>query len=138
MTVAARRRAAACALLFILAVGWDCASAGGAELGKPVTLKVGETAMFDDGKITVKFVSVPEDSRCAKGEQCVWAGNARVVLEVSGPGSAAQTVQLNTSRGIREAEIEGFVVRLDNLTPDRASGQPLRSEDYSAILVVSR
>ncbi len=138
MTRGVRRRAAARILAFVLAAGVGCASSGGAELGKPVTLKVGERAAFDDERVAVTFLSVPEDSRCPKDGQCVWAGNARVVLEVSRPGREAQTVSLDTTRGPRQTEFDGLVLRLEALAPERSSGHPLRPEDYRATLSVRR
>jgi len=138
VTTRARRRAAACFLAFFLAAGFSCASSGGAELGKPFTLKVGESASFEGGKLVMKFVSVPEDSRCPKGEQCVWAGNARVVLEVSKPAQAPQTVQLNTSRGPRDAELDGLVLKLESLDPEPSSSRRLRPEDYSVVLILGQ
>jgi hypothetical protein len=135
MTAAARRRAAARFLVFVLSAGLGCASSGGAELGKNVTLKLGEHAAFDGDRIVVTFVSVPEDSRCPKDVQCIRAGNARVRLDVV-LGSAAPTpLDLEVPGSAVVGEWEVAVERLD---PYPVSERPTESKEYLIILGVSR
>jgi hypothetical protein len=114
------------------------ASAPAPELGRPVTLATGESASFDSGKISVRFVAVAEDSRCPKNEQCVWAGNARVELEVTAGGSGARTIALDTNKGTRDAEIEGYAVSLEDVAPLPVSGRGIAPEQYRVTLVVRR
>jgi len=46
-----------------------------------IRIPLGETAKIGDA--TVKFVQVLEDSRCPLDVTCIWAGRARVQLEVA-------------------------------------------------------
>lgn len=109
-----------------------------AELGKPVTLAPGETASFDSGKIAVRFVAVTEDSRCPKGEQCVWAGNARVELEVRGGGGEPRRLTLETNGRASEAEVGELTLALQDVSPLPIGGRAIAPQDYRVTLILGR
>lgn len=46
--------------------------------GQQVVLKIGDKAEMDGGRFRVSFEEVVSDSRCARGHQCVSAGQAKV------------------------------------------------------------
>jgi hypothetical protein len=96
---------------------------------------VGETKTVGD--VTLEFVGVEEDSRCPKGEQCVWAGNARVAVDASVGGKKAR-VTLDTNRGDRVVGVEGRVLKLEDVAPTPIAGRPISKEDYVVTLVVTR
>jgi len=102
--------------------------------GQPFTLKVGERVAVDSGKVSVAFLAVPEDSRCPKGEQCIWAGNARISLEVRVGDAEPRAVSLETNRGEPEADLEGYVLRLEGLAPQPVTGRAIAPENYSVTL----
>ncbi|HEX4439730.1 MAG TPA: hypothetical protein VH854_06645 [Thermoanaerobaculia bacterium] len=137
------RRAAA--LLSALLLAAACASGKAAmtpthttesKAAAPVTLAIGESASFDAARLSVKFLSVAEDSRCPKGEQCIRAGNARVELEARIGTEAPRAVALNTTEGQTEAEIDNYVLRLDGLAPVPVSGRTISLENYRVTLSV--
>jgi hypothetical protein len=97
---------------------------------KSVTLAIGERGEVDSGRLALVFRAVSEDSRCPKNEQCVWAGNARVVLDVSVGGAVPAAISLDTNRGEAEAEIDRYVLHLDGLAPVPVSGRAISSESY--------
>jgi hypothetical protein len=73
-------------VLFLLLVCF--CTVGFAQNEKPVEvpqilvrIPLGETAQLGD--VSVKFNEVLEDSRCPKDVTCIWAGRARVQLEVT-------------------------------------------------------
>jgi heat shock protein HslJ len=53
------------------------------SLGQEFTLKVGETAELKDEDFSIKFIEVTQDSRCATGATCVWAGEVEIVVEIT-------------------------------------------------------
>jgi hypothetical protein len=136
-----RTAAAVLAGLLHLAAASACAAPAparraepAAEARGPVTLAVGETASFDGGKLSVKFVSVSEDSRCPKNEQCVWAGNARVELEVRVATGAPRAVSLDTNKGAREVEVDSYSLGLVDLAPVPVSARAIAPGEYRATL----
>ncbi len=109
-----------------------------ATLGQSFELKAGQTASIRSEKITLTFVAVPEDSRCPKGEQCIVAGNARVLVEVAAGSNAPERIELDLGRGEAEAVVGGIAVTLLGLEPYPVSGRTIRLEDYLASLSLRR
>lgn len=107
-----------------------------AELGEPFTLGIGQTAEVEGLRVT--FTRVLEDSRCPVDVVCVWAGNAKVELELALPSHGWSTVELNSTLEPKEVEFAGYLVRYLNLEPRPKSGQPVEPRAYRLTLVVSR
>jgi hypothetical protein len=134
--VASRRIAVA--FFSLLTTGMHCGDPAQPALGQPFSLRLGESAVLRRENVRLRFDSVPEDSRCPKTVQCVTAGNARVRLEITVGSAAPSVVELNTARGPREAEIEGFRVVLGGLTPYPLATQPIPEKEFLATLLVLR
>jgi hypothetical protein len=64
------------------------------EEGVTVTLGIGETKYFKD--LSVKLVSIDQDSRCPEDVLCVWAGEVVLTLLVTLPSGNVNTVILKT------------------------------------------
>jgi hypothetical protein len=122
----------------LLLAGWPaCARDGAAAGGKTFRLKVGESSPVAETDFEIGFDGVPSDSRCPKNVQCVWAGEAKVVLwarTASGerteltftvpPGGGA-------SQTYRKAEI-----RIVGLEPQTESGKRIARGDYVVEITV--
>jgi hypothetical protein len=110
--------------------------------GKNFVLVAGQEALTADGKLKIKFVSVPEDSRCPKGVNCIWAGNARVVLQVGKTAGKPSNLELDTNP--REATnaagggYNGYLIKLVEVAPYPVAEQPVRPRSYTVTLVVSK
>jgi len=129
---------AASAIFSLFATGFRCGPSLEAAFGQPFTLKHGQTASIPTEKITVTFVAVPEDSRCPKGDQCITAGNARVVIEVAVGSTAPERAELNLGRGESVAVAAGLELTLLGLEPYPASGRSTPPENYLAKLSLRR
>ena len=58
-----------------------------------VAIKVGETVKFKDNSITL--LRVVDESRCATGVTCVWAGTVKVeIISVTGMGTSTEKIEL--------------------------------------------
>jgi hypothetical protein len=55
-----------------------------ARPGDQFDLGYGQTARLALTGLTITFKALGEDSRCPEGADCIWAGNARVILTVAG------------------------------------------------------
>lgn len=103
------------------------------KAGEEFTLGLGETVGIEQKGVLLRFDKVAEDSRCPMNARCVWEGNARIEIKVS--GSAAASYELNTStRFNTSAKITDFVLELRRLEPDRLAGAPTKG--YVATLFV--
>lgn len=108
------------------------------KLDQEFELRNGRSVRVEGERLTVSFTRVAEDSRCPEGVQCVWAGNAKVVLRLSKARRRTSTVSLNTGVDPKQADYRGYEVRLVKLDPYPKEGKEIRRRDYVATLVVSR
>jgi hypothetical protein len=107
------------------------------ELGRPFDVKPAQVVTIEGLQIT--FEGVREDSRCPTGVQCAWAGDAAATFTLQKAPAAALQRTLHTSgRFERQAECEGFVVRLENIKPYPKEGATIAPDEYRATLVVTR
>lgn len=89
-----------------------------------VILKIGSVAQFKD--ISIKPISIEEDSRCPSGVQCFWAGIVRVKIEItSETGTTVSIVSLGQAFTTEEKRI-----LLTSVTPDKSSQTQISVGDY--------
>lgn len=111
-----------------------------AQVGKEFSLKIGQQVKLDGVDLQVKFVGVPQDSRCPSNVTCVWAGNAEVALDLIDP-KCTTILTLNThikSPTSDEAKVGDFRVKLVKLDPYPRSDQKISPSDYTATFLVTK
>ncbi len=87
--------------------------------------------------MVIKFLEVMGDSRCPKGEQCVWEGDATVRISISRGTGPSETQDLHTSsRTTGEQAGGGHGIRLVGLDPQPVTGRSIAQADYEATLQV--
>lgn len=102
-----------------------------AAVGRDFILSPGQSMDIEGTKLVVAFESVTEDSRCARNVTCIWEGNARIRLRISGD-DPAQRIELNTSgRFAQSASTSVGTLILKQLEPQPPVSGP---EDYVATL----
>ena len=108
----------AIAALGLLSTGFHCGEAAQVKLGEAFELRAGEKVSVG-GEVEVRFVAVPQDSRCPKGEQCITAGKAVVRLEVTPRDGKPVTIDLETGARSEsgESDASGFRIVLLDLSP---------------------
>jgi hypothetical protein len=112
-----------------------CSNAATAPVNKDFTLAVGESVAVTGTPITIRFLGVPEDSRCPINAVCIWAGNARVELELRGSDAPA-TLSVNSFNGAKEVVYGAYRVQLVQLEPAPTTTGPIQQRDYRATLRV--
>lgn len=117
-------RLALLAIPLPLALLAGCASVTAPD--KPIEgpVALGQTAYVGGPAVTP--LAVLEDSRCPKGVQCVWAGQVRVKVRVTG-GSWSKELELNNREGVPVADGE---LRLIAVTPERVKDRSFPARDY--------
>jgi hypothetical protein len=105
-------------------------------LSQPFSLRVGESARTHDGALVIGFEGVTVDSRCPKGERCVWAGDATVRVWLQKAGSTRLTRELHTAPGATHADGAASRLRLVRLDPAAVSGKAIAQSDYIATLAL--
>lgn len=105
-------------------------------LGDAFPLQVGQVAEVAGTDLVLRFDRVEEDSRCPRDVQCVWAGNAQVMLTAEA-GAQEARLSLNTGVDPRAAEAGGYLVTLEGLLPIPFSERQLEPGEYIATLRVT-
>lgn len=131
-------RPAAATILLALCCAAGCAAGADQplriEAGKPFSLRAGQSAQTGDGALRIGFEGVGADSRCPKGERCVWAGDATVRVWLQRGAGARVRLELHTAPGMARAE--PAPVRLVGLEPVPVTGTVLAPGDYVATLAL--
>jgi hypothetical protein len=113
-----------------------------ARVGREFKIKVGGAVTFRGESLRVKLKSVASDSRCPRNVECVWAGNAEVLVETSAKGvRGTKTLRLNTNAG-PERPAEGkhrrYTVKLVGLDPYPQNPGKIAPRQYTATLLVTK
>jgi len=109
-------------LLLIFVLLLSVASILSAKSPETVNVRLGQSKAADRGKLTIKFISVVEDSRCPMNARCVWAGNAKIKVSVSIGRRGAKIFELNSNLQPQIVTINGYQLSLQDLNPQK--GQP--------------
>ena len=125
------------ALILTLAVG-ALVSAQAQPQRQQQKVQVNKQKKFSRSGLTVRFVELVEDSRCPKGTTCVWAGNAKIKVEVKRNGARKEIIELNTGTDDKSARYDGLLIELIDLTPEPANNIRINRNGYVATIAVSR
>lgn len=105
-------------------------------LGEEFDLRLGQTAVVGETGLRIRFVDVAEDSRCAEDVVCVWAGNARVVLQID-EGTSGREVAVNSTLDPRSVVVGSYRVRYVDLRPAPRAETMIEKNRYVVRLVVT-
>jgi hypothetical protein len=121
-----------------LLAGGGCASRPSepGQLGEPFDLRAGAPAAVQGG-LTILFDRVSSDSRCPIDANCVWAGDAVVVLKLSHRSGSRADADLHTDRRAPSATFMTYTIELVALAPSPHGNRPIEQSDYVATLTVS-
>ena len=123
-------------LFLLLAGGFTAASAHSTK--GTVSIKVrSEKAVARTG-LRIRFVEMVEDSRCPVDTNCVWAGNAKVKIEVRGGRNGRQSFELNSNLAPAVVKYGGYEIKLVDLTPHPSSNIRINPSGYVARFEVKR
>lgn len=125
-------------LSLILTLAFGALVQTNAQTAQKINVLVGKQKKASRSKIAVKFVSLIEDSRCPDDVNCIQAGNARIKVTVSKPGSAPVTFEANTNLGAKGDTYEGYAIYLIDLTPIPSANVRINRNAYAATFSISR
>ena len=109
-----------------------------ASLGQAFDIKVGQEATISSQQLSLKFLSVSEDSRCPQGTNCIWEGNAKVNIQLTSQSQISDTVELNTAMSLpSEATFLNYNISLLDLQPYPLAGSTIQQSEYIATVSVS-
>jgi len=109
-----------------------------AQTNQKVTVQINQQKTVAKNKLTIKFVSLVEDSRCPTDTNCIWAGNAKITIKVSNGKAAAKTFELNTNLKPQTVSFTGYEIKLTALNPKPATNIRINRNGYIATFVVRK
>lgn len=141
---AARPELAALRAIFITAALMlstpGCASSPEARPGEPFSIRPSEAVAVKDCGSSLRLLRVENDSRCPKGVNCIWEGDAEVVIAVEG-ADVESPVRLhwNESSGVRRVSLANDCsLELVELMPATTQQGPPEQEAYVVTLLVRK
>lgn len=108
------------------------------ELNKEVIIKNGQAVNIKSENLLIKFISVQEDSRCPKDVNCVWAGNGKIIINVSQSNDNKKEFELNTNLNPTSITYQGYEIKLEKLNPYPHSKSKIEKSDYEAIFIIRK
>lgn len=109
------------------------------QLGQAFVLQPGQSVAAGSAAsgVLVGFDRVLTDSRCPKGAQCIWAGDATVLVWLARPNGPRITGELHTTPGRANVlTAAGHSLALIRLEPAPISGRTNLQTNYRATLVL--
>lgn len=103
-----------------------------------VAVKVGKQKKESRSRITVKFLSLVEDSRCPEGVNCIQAGSAKIKVSFSIQGSEPVTLEMGTNPRERGGVYESYAIYLDSVTPAPKNNVRINRNAYTATFTIVR
>ena len=110
------------------------------SLNEEFTIKAGRQVVIKGEKLSVRFSSVQNESRCPTGVQCVWEGNAAISIEVSKKRKKSAQAILNTNTAIQPNELayKKYRIKLLGLNPYPRIDEKIEAKDYEAVMIVTK
>ena len=102
-----------------------------------VTIRGGQQKKAGSSGITIKFVSVVEDSRPPEGTMGIWAGNAKIEILIT-DRRGSKTAYVNTNMGPHGDQYGGYAINLESLTPLPSDRTKLSVASYRATFSIER
>ena len=109
-----------------------------AQTDQQVSVRINRQKTVARNALTIRFVSLTEDSRCPTDANCVWAGNAKIKILVVRRNGAARTFELNTNLKPQVITYAGYEIKLIDLTPKPATNIRINRNGYTATMNVRR
>ncbi len=108
------------------------------QTNQQVSVRINQQKTIAGTNLTVRFVSLVEDSRCPTNVNCVSAGNAKIKIEVGRRNGASRIFELNTNLKPQIISYAGFEIKLINLNPKPATNIRIDRNGYTATFTVRK
>ena len=109
-----------------------------AQTNQTLKVRVNEQKSLARNNLTIKFVSLVEDSRCAEGTRCVWAGNAKIQVRITDARGRSESFEMNTNMGAKGASFGGYTINLTSVEPHPRANVRINRNAYTATFKINR
>ena len=85
-----------------------------ANLGEKFSLAIGQVASITGENLKIRFKEVIGDSRCPQGVQCIWAGEASSLMEITYSGSTfSKTLTQPGPSEPPQTDFQEYIIKFD-------------------------
>jgi hypothetical protein len=126
-------------LLLLTTLGCNRSNQVNVNLGQEVSIAIGQTLYFNNEPFKIKFVEIINDSRCAKGVECIWQGEVSSRLEITYKDNSY--TKIITQPGLTtEPSSDDFNIYVlkYNVQPYPEAGKSIKPNDYRLQLTVDK
>ena len=114
-----------------------------AHIGDPFQLRINHSAILLPDNMSIRFIDVPEDSRCPAFVACVWQGQVTVSLNFTESSFHSTSSILNFTLGplpinSSAKDIYGHTIQLQQVEPYPIREQKIAKSDYTITLIALR
>lgn len=109
-----------------------------AQNGGRVRVQISKEKPVVKSKLRLRFLDVIEDSRCPEGTNCIWAGNAKIKIQINKHGGQPRIFELNSNLEQQSVMVEGYEIKLVGLTPHPKAETELRKAAYTAVFEITQ
>lgn len=88
-----------------------------------LSIRLGQSASFDAGRLELKFDARVADSRCPANATCVWAGDAHVCLTTRVAGGTSTTFDLHSTTEPIKLKVDRYTLTMIGMTPYPGTGR---------------
>jgi len=88
-----------------------------------LSIRLGQSALVDGGRLELKFDTRVADSRCPANVVCVWAGDAHVRLTTRLSGGASTTSDLHSTTPPITLKVDRYTITMIGMTPYPGTGR---------------
>ena len=109
------------------------------NIGEEFSLNIGQAAELEEDDLQIRFLEVIQDSRCATGATCIWAGEVTFVVEITYEGSTEQITL--TQPGLNDWPSKYLYKQLYEITynvkPYPELNKQISEDDYRLELIIN-
>ena len=87
-----------------------------------LSIRLGQSAVVDAGRLELRFDTRVADSRCPATVVCVWAGDAHVRLTTRVAGGASTTSDLHSTTEPLKLKFDRYTITMVGMTPYPGAG----------------
>ena len=109
-----------------------------AQTNQRITVQINGQKAAVKNKLTIKFVSLIEDSRCPKGTQCIQAGTAKIQIKASGGREGEKMFELQTNPNANSVFYGGYEIKLIDVNPAPANNIRINRNGYTATFKIRK
>jgi|GEM_PF-4740749 len=117
-----------------------------ARLGQPFQLVIGATMLLPEAGFALRFDQVLDDSRCAVNVECLWSGDATIVLQARRGTTSDQWERTIVPDPGKRATVgrtpipyQGYLIEIQRLDPYPARAHDaIPLSDYAVTVLVTR